>query len=182
MELKQGTTEKRESEQVKRKTPFTAKALLATTLLVGAAPFGCTLKANVNIVPETDAGGDCTAITSCETKTGYLREEGNSAGGNTLKIGDATLRLAGVVDQGSTKAANLEMTACDEVASGTFVAGQESMLTTGNDSFNVKNEAIEYDASGLRVKVSVTPVCPAEDAGAQQDTSAGSDAGADSGE
>lgn len=169
MELKtKNQTQNRETER--KKTLFATKALLTGAAVVAAVKLaGCVPEVtnNINVfIPDggkdASADTDCTTITECTTKTALLREPGNSAGPSEMTIGDAKLSIVAVVDSGATKAASVQMDGCEQVASATLVAGQTSTLGLGNDAFEVTNEEISYDASGVLVKVTVKPICPVD--------------------
>jgi len=176
-----------------KSNPFAKKpVLLAAAVVATATMAACVPDVKVNNIfyePDaaTEVDTDCTTITECTETTVDLRVPGNSAGPSSKKVGDATISLLAVVDQGSTKAAEIEMDGCEQVASATLVAGQTSTLGLGNDSFEVTNSEVSYDASGVLVKLTVKPVCPpVADASVDTDTDTGTEtdtgtAGSDSG-
>jgi hypothetical protein len=158
----------------KKRSAFRA-AMLAGSLALAPS---CTPDITVNNIPydpnATDASTDCKAVTSCSTLASMLREPGNSAGPNTMEIDSAMLTLDGIEDSGSTKAADLRLTACGQEASYPLKPTETVVLTAGDDSIEVTVESMDYDAAGLRVRVSVTPVCPDMDGGSSDGGAGGS--------
>jgi hypothetical protein len=148
-----------EKEKTKSMASLAAKVVFTGALLAGCSP-------NVNIHNKfydpyaPDAG--CTAISSCSSKSVLLREKGNTAGSSEAKAWGLSVRLASLSDVGATKAATLEFEGCQEKAQGTFTPGSSSAITLGRDSFSVKLDSVEYDGSGLKVSLTITPACPAD--------------------
>ncbi|MFH0884453.1 MAG: hypothetical protein V1861_01975 [Candidatus Micrarchaeota archaeon] len=164
----------------KGRNSLKAKAVLVSTLLLGCAP-----DVTINNIPydPTDGGTDTGAcINTCEEVSGILREEGNTAGSNVLPVGNATLRFKGLVDEGATKAASLELEGCEgEKPSDSLKPGEVTTLTLNSgESADVEVVEMSYDGAGLRILVNVIPICePAlVDAGTGGSGGDGGDAGA----
>jgi hypothetical protein len=153
---------KQERTGIEGKRPgLAAKTVLAGSLLLS----GCSPDVTVhntfydpNAPVRPDAG--CTAVPSCASATVYLREENSKAGPNTATMGGATLRLVRIEDEGSTKAAVLELSGCGKKAEGKFLPGASTVLGIGRDSVLVTLESMDYDVGGLRLKAAMKPVCP----------------------
>lgn len=153
----------------KAKGAFGAKAVLLGSLMAA----GCQPNVTINNIPydptATDSGADTDAmcIATCEPVSGILREEGSTAGPNTLPVGGATLKFNGLVAVGTTQGANLELDGCaGEMPSDSIAPGATTTLTLDNgESAEVRVVEISYDSAGLRLRVAVTPVCEQADAG-----------------
>jgi len=145
------------------------KAGLAAGLLgaIAASGIACDPNITINNIPyvptNPDAGQQC--LTSCEPSEGVLREEGNTAGSNEMSVGNAVLRFKGLVDDGPTKAAQLQLEGCDDSAEDAIKPHEMTTLTINGESADVEVEAMDYDGAGLRVQVIVIPVCEEADAG-----------------
>jgi hypothetical protein len=165
----------------KGKNALMVKAVLVSTLLVG-----CTPEVTINNIPydptQPDASANAECIATCEEVSGILREAGNTAGPNVLPVGNATLRFTGLVDDGPTKAANLELEGCEgEKPSDSLKPGEVTTLTLNSgESADVEVVSMSYDGAGLRIVVNVIPICePAQaDGGTGGSGGDGGDAGA----
>jgi|GEM_PF-2400957 len=150
---------------------------VAAVATVAVALGACDPEVTINNIPydpnATDGGEGCSALTEdCqESVTVKLREEDSTAGDNTANVENAVLTLVEVSDEDNTKAAKLDLEACEEVAEGTFTSGEEITLTVADASFETKLDSIEYDGEGVLVTVTLRPSCPVVD-----------DAGTDTGE
>jgi len=163
---------------VKGRNALRAKAVLVSTMLAG-----CTPDVTINNIPydptQPDASSNSACIATCEETSGILREEGNTAGSNVLPVGNATLRFKGLVDDGPTKAANLELEGCDgEAPSDSLKPGEVTTLTLNNgESADVEVAEMTYDGAGLKIVVNVMPVCEPEVTDAGIDGAGGDAAG-----
>jgi hypothetical protein len=185
LELKRDKiTERAENKgEAKGKAPFAAKAVLVGAI-AGAAVAACTPDVNITVTPydpyAEDAGTGEACIATCEPKSGVLREPGNTAGTNELQVGGAVLRFTALVDSGPTKAATLELEGCEgEKPADSLTSGEVVTLTLNSgESADVIVESMEYDGAGLKIEVSVTPLCESADAGIDGNGGAGGDGGA----
>ena len=151
----------------RRAGPFAKKALLVAAALGIGSACSPEVKIENNIEAyQPDAGGACVA--TCEPADGILREEGNSAGPNEMALGLATVRFKGLVEDGSARKANMELSGCDETESAEADIAPEATttLTIGNESVDVTVVRMEYDGAGLKVTVTAEPVCPGQDGAA----------------
>ena len=145
---------------VKGRNALRAKAVLVSTLLAGCSP-----DVTINNIPydptQPDASSNSACIATCEETSGILREEGNTAGTNVLPVGNATLRFKGIVDDGPTKAASLELEGCEgEKPSDSLKPGDVTTLTLNSgESADVEVVEMTYDGAGLKIVVNVIPVC-----------------------
>ncbi|MEW6722257.1 MAG: hypothetical protein AB1324_03275 [Candidatus Micrarchaeota archaeon] len=159
-----------------------AAAAVAGTLMM--AP-GCVPDVTINNIPydpnATD-GGACVIRTDCEAVEGYLREAGNSAGSDSLALGNGTLRFVQLVESGSSRLARVEVSGCEaEAATADVAPGASSVLTANGESFEVTVQSMDYDASGLRVRVRAVPVDSACSMDAGLDSSSDGGAGGSDG-
>ncbi len=175
MEITKGKTqEKRGTVVEKGKNALSAKAVLVSSLMLAS----CTPDVTINNIPydptQSDGGSGGACIATCDEASGILREEGNTAGTNELPVGNATLRFRGLVDEGPTKAADLELEGCDgEAPSDALKPGEITTLTLNSgESADVEVTEMSYDGAGLKITVVVTPVC-------ETDTDAGGAGGSD---
>ncbi len=168
---KENAAERKEAP--KRKSGFVSRTVLAA-VMASCSVAACTPEVTINNIPYDPARPGCSAFTErCEARTVDLREEGSTAGSNSANVENAVVTLKKVVDQDSTKAAQLELTACEDVAESTFIAGATVRLTVNGESFDVTVNSVSYDSAGVIVNVTVEPVC----AGPDGDVDGGSDAG-----
>ncbi|MEW6036297.1 MAG: hypothetical protein AB1529_06805 [Candidatus Micrarchaeota archaeon] len=154
-----------ERKENSRKAGFAGKAVLAAAL--ASAP-AC-VDVNVNPIPYDPTapdGGACMIRIGCEAVEGNLREAENSAGSDTVTLGNGTLRFVQIVESGSARLAKLELAGCEaEPATVDVAPGASTTMTANEESFEVTVESMAYDASGLLVKVRVVPVaseCPVD--------------------
>lgn len=167
-----------DSADGKGRSVFSKKAGLKAGLITAAVLAGsaCDPNITINNIPydptQPDSGERC--IATCEPVEGVLREEGNTAGTSELPVGNATLRFKGLVDDGPTKAANLELEGCDgEAPSDSLKPGEVTTLTLNSgESADVEVREMSYDGAGLKLTVGVIPIC-------ETDTDAGGAGGAD---
>ncbi len=162
----------------KGKNALKAKAVLVSTLLIGCTP-ELTIN-NIPYDPTADSGTENIAcIATCEEASGILREAGSTAGPNTLPVGGATLKFNGLVAVGTTQGANIQLEGCDgEAPSDSITPGASTTLTLNSgESADVRVVEMSYDGAGLKVRVTVTPVCEPEVTDAGIDGAGGDAAG-----
>ena len=166
----------------KARTPFAAKAVLAGA--IAGAAIACTPDVKVNYTEYVPGQADAAppaCISACEEKEGVMRESGNTAGPNEMTVGGATLRFKGLTDEGSTKAAKFELEGCEgEKKTDNIKPGEATTFTLSengrNESVDVEVVTISYDGAGLKLEVTITPLC-GDAAGAGGAGGAGVDAG-----
>lgn len=182
MESKKTDIRKREPE---RKTLCFARSAVLVSALAAGPVAGCTPDVNINNIPydpnATDSGGpECLPNGDvCTARTVDLRESGSSAGSNTFTIGNTVVSFNGLVDEGSTKAAKISLEGCEEKVEDAMKPGETTTLTLKGVSFDVVVNSISYDGAGLKVNVTVSPVCDGPDSGTggADGGSGGSDSG-----
>lgn len=153
------------------------RVAVAATVALSISFAGCEPEVTINNIPYnpfgTDSGAECSALTEeCqESITVKLREADSTAGSNTADVENAVLTLVEVSDEDNTKAAKLDLEACEDIAEGTFTSGEEITLTVADASFETKVDSVEYDGEGVLVTVTLRPSCPeVDDAGTSEGT------------
>lgn len=142
----------------------------ASAVLAGALLGSCVPDVNIKNIPYDPTAPDagCSSVSSCAKQSATLRPSGSSAGSSETAIGGAKLSLIELKDSNGTKAVNLKLESCGITASNDFLPGASAMLTAGKDDFLVTVVSVSYDGAGLKVDVSVQPVC-AGDGGAAKE-------------
>jgi hypothetical protein len=176
---KDKTPEKKDLKGERGRNALKAKAVLVSSLLLGSCTPDVTIN-NIPYDPTVPDGSTANCVATCDEVSGILREEGNTAGTNELPVGNATLRFKGLVDDGPTKAANLELEGCDgEAPSDSLKPGEVTTFTLNSgESVDVEVSEMSYDGAGLKISVSVIPLCGVDTDAGGAGGAGGSDAGA----
>ncbi len=141
-----------------RKRPLKklAAAAFAAGLVAGCGDF---VVNNYPYDPTADASTLCSVSTGeCLSKTVDFRESESTEGTSEHVVGNGVLRLEDTLGEPPTKA-TMVLAGCEKTAEAELGVGETATLTINDDSYDVTVNDITTDSTGLKVNVTITPVC-----------------------